>query len=98
MDTIHQEKSGFLRKKVKCLYPLIIKGFMSQPSKLDAVKCEKNFVTVLGRDGKTQMRLKAQYAYYYDEEIYQKLRNAYKSNDKETLEKLWQQAKPIAVS
>jgi hypothetical protein len=98
MDKIIQGKNGILRKKSKILYPLIIKGLMSEPNKLNAVKVENSFIVVLGRNRKTQIRLKAQYGYKYDNILYQKLQNAYETKDKKELEKLWQQAEPIAIS
>ncbi len=79
-------------------YPIIAKGFRGEPAKLDAIKYEKNFVTVLGKSRKTQMRLKVKYVYQYDEETYQKLRDAFDSNDTEALEREWQKAKPITLT
>jgi phage regulator Rha-like protein len=78
-------------------YLVLVKGFTCIPKRLNVIKCENNFITVAGMSGKTQMKLKAQYVYQYDEEMYQKLRNAYELNDKGTLEKVWQQAKPITT-
>jgi hypothetical protein len=76
--------------------PIIVKGFGSEPKRL-GLKNVKNFsVLAIGENGNTEIELKTKYVYQYDEKTYQKLRNAYELNDKEALEKLWQQAKPIS--
>ena len=87
-----------LHKKAKCSQPVIIKGFMGEPSRLDTINIENNFVTVVGISGKTQMKLNVKYAYQYDEGTYQKLCKAFDSGDTGILEKEWQCAKPIALS
>jgi hypothetical protein len=78
-------------------YLLIIKGFKGEPACLEAKNIKNNFVTVAGKSGTTQMTLKSKYAFCYDENLYKRLKNAYENNDKEGLEKLWQQAKPITT-
>ncbi len=79
----------------KMLQPVIIKGFMGEPEVLSSINKDISFVTVVGRSKKTQMRLKVKYVYHYDEELYQKLKNAFNSKDSERLETEWQKAKPI---
>ena len=80
------------------VYPVIVKGFRGCPDKLNAKNVENSLVTVIGRSGKTEMRLKVKYVYQFDEGIYQRLKKAYDAGDTETLAKEWQCAKPITVS
>lgn len=71
---------------------------MGEPEVLDSINKDKFFVTVLGKSGKTQMKLKVKYVYHYTEEIYQKLKEAFNSKDSERLVKEWQKAKLINLT
>ena len=86
------------RKKTDNTQLVIIKGFMGEPGLLRAVKLKNNFVMVVGKSGKSRMKLKDKYIYQYDENVYHRLCNAFDSNDSEALEQEWQKAKPIALS
>ncbi|MGA2678327.1 MAG: hypothetical protein ABSF37_03380 [Sedimentisphaerales bacterium] len=92
------EKSCILQNNAKSLQRVIIKGFMDEPTALQFVNnCGKS-VTVLCRDGETQTNFACDVVYQYDEELYQKLKNAFDSNDKEQLMREWQCAKPIIIT
>ncbi|MFA5554171.1 MAG: hypothetical protein WCZ89_03415 [Phycisphaerae bacterium] len=94
MQAISLAKSNNFQKKDKLFLVLIIKGFMGEPIALKCLNKDDNFVTLLGKSGKTQIKLKVKYA-YYDAETYQRLQNAFNSSNKELLEAEWQKAKPI---
>jgi hypothetical protein len=96
--SIFKEKMEISQKNLKITQVAMVKGVMNCPKRLNLEKIENSFVTVTGESGKTQMTLKAEYVYQYDEDVYQRLQNAYELNGKGTLEKLWQQAKPITLS
>jgi len=98
MQTFSLPKTEFSQEKTKKLQPVIVKGFRGEPARLDAVNIGKNFIIVVGKSGKTQMKLKDKYVYQYNEETYQKLRNAFDSNNSEILEQEWQKAKPIILT
>jgi hypothetical protein len=85
-------------KYVNILQPVIIKGFRGEPEVLNSIGIDNFFVTVVGKGGKTQMKLKVKYAYRYDEDTYKRLRKAFDSNDSEVLEQEWQKAKNIVLS
>lgn len=85
-------------KSTEYTQPVMVKGFKGEPETLNSVGIENLFVTAAGKGGKTQMRLKIQYVYQYDDETYQKLRDAFDSNDTEALEREWQKAKPITLT
>jgi hypothetical protein len=98
MQDISLKKIGFSEKKTKFLQPIIAKGFMGEPTRLDCVNIDNFFATVVGKSGKTQIKLKVKYVYCYDEETYQKLQKAFNSGDNDLLVKEWQQAKPITMN
>jgi len=85
----------FYEKKTNISEPVIIKGFMGEPTRLKCVNIDNISATVVGKSGKTQMNLKVKYVYRYDEETYQKLQNAFDLGDIKALDKEWQQAEPI---
>ena len=74
---------------------LIVKGFMSEPTRLKFYNSDGNSVTALCRDGETQVNFAIDAVYQYDTETYKKLREAFESDDGIRLEKEWQKAKPI---
>jgi hypothetical protein len=82
-------------KFTEILYPLIIKVFRDEPYRLNTVENDNLFVTVVGNGWKTTMKLKIEYVYNYDKEIYQNLRKAFDSGDNERLKQEWQKAKPL---
>ena len=98
MSTIILRKMKKALKIAKKSQLVIIKGLRGEPEALNYERIDNLFVTVVGKSGKTQMRLKIRYVYQYDEETYQKLRKAFDSNDTEALEQEWQKAKPIALT
>jgi IS4 transposase len=77
---------------------VVVKGFMGEPVRLKAEKIDNSFVTLVGKDGKTRIKLKVKYIYQDDEGTYRKLKNAFDSNDTERLTREWQYAKPIVIS
>jgi len=83
-------------KNVKILQPVIIKGFRGEPEVLNSVGIDNSFVSVVGKSGETQMKLKVKYAYCFDGDTYQRLRKAFDSNDSEALEQEWQKAKVLS--
>jgi len=74
---------------------IVIKGFMNEPTRLKYFNSDGKSVTVLCRDGETQMSFAIDVVYQYEPELYKKLREAFKSYDSIRLEKAWQKAKPI---
>jgi hypothetical protein len=74
---------------------VVIKGFMNEPTRLKFCNSDGNSVTVLCRDGETQMNFAIDVVYQYDAEAYRKLREAFESDDSIRLEEEWQKAKPI---
>ncbi|MBN2019957.1 MAG: hypothetical protein JW749_07015 [Sedimentisphaerales bacterium] len=86
------------REKAENSYHIVIKGVMGCQVTLNAEVIENIFVTVVGKNGKTEIKLKVKYTCQYDEEIYHKLKNAFDSCDAKKLSrKLWR-VKPIAFS
>ncbi len=77
---------------------VVIKGFMNEPTKPNFYKCDGKSVTVLCRDGETQMCFAIDVVYQYDMESFKRLHEAFNSNDTEALEQEWQKAKPITVT
>jgi hypothetical protein len=83
------------RNNERFLQSVVIKGFMDEPAKLYSVKNNKKVTTVLCRDGKSEMNFKNDMVFQYNEELYQKLREAFESNDTEGLAREWLRAKPV---
>lgn len=80
---------------VKNPYHVIIKGFMSEPVLMDAKIIQKNIITVSRIDCKARISLKKKYAYHYDENIFNNLKESFRLREFERLESEWQKAKPI---
>jgi hypothetical protein len=77
------------------LQVVIIKGFMNRPTKLNFVKRDRKTVVVRCRDDKKEMNFANDMVYQYDAEVYQRLQEAFNSNDMGLLEREWQRAMPI---
>lgn len=74
---------------------VVIKGFMGKPTRLKFYNNDGKSVTVLCRDGETQVNFAINMVYQYDTETYKKLREAFESDNSIRLEQEWQKAKPI---
>ena len=84
-----------MSKKRIILQPVIIKGFMGEPTVLKSINKNRLFVTVLGKSGKTQIKLRVKYIYRYVKKVFQQLKRAFNSKNIKRLAKEWQKAKPI---
>lgn len=73
---------------------VIVKGFTSKPTMLDFCNYDDKCITVLCRDGETQMNFAIDVVCQYEPESYKMLRSAFENEDKEGLGKEWQKAKP----
>lgn len=103
MNSLRQGFSGKICENLNShntenLQPVIVKGVMAFPEVLKYEKIIDNFIVLVGKSGKTRMKLKVKYAYCYDEKTFLRLKNAFDPNDTERLSKEWQQAKPIVLS
>ena len=74
---------------------VVIKGLMSTPTMLIFVNKGRKSVTVLCRDGETQMDFANDVVFQYNPESFGGLCEAFRSGDNTRLEKEWRKAKPI---
>lgn len=79
-------------------YPVIVKGFMGEPVRMDALGTENNLVTLAKKSSKTRITLKSKYVYHYDKETFERLKEKFERKDEEGLVKVWQEATRIIVS
>ena len=71
---------------------LVVKAFADEPVQLKYFKCKGNSVTVLCRDGKTEMDFAADVVYTYEPDQYKELRAAFESGDAAALSRAWGKA------
>lgn len=80
------------------VYPVIVKGFMGEPVRMNAVDIKNNRITVVKIDGITPISLKRTIVYQDDEMLYRNLTEAFGSKDDKGLKKGWQKAIPIETT
>lgn len=96
MATTELQKSENNCKNIaKVTESVIIKAFMNKPVRLKYYKYDRKSVTVICRDGKTQVNFAIDVVYQDDPEVYKNLRKAFESDDSIRLKEEWQKAKPI---
>lgn len=80
------------------LQPVIRQGLMAYTWMLNCEKIYDNSIVLVGKGGRTRMTLGLKYVYRYREELFNKLRGAFESNDEERLVREWHCAKPVIAS
>lgn len=77
------------------LYPVVVKGFKSEPTLMTAINSENNRVMVRKTNGIIAISLPVRMVYCYEKKTFQALRVAFQGNDDAALSLEWRKAKPI---